>query len=845
MADLRLRVMLAAVDKATGPMRKIMGGSKQTARQLAELQRRAGDISQFRKLAAGSQDLSSRLGEARGRVAELARGMRATSNPTRAMQREFNSAVGAARKLSQAHATQRERMQRLRQTMSAAGIDTTKLASHERNLRTEIERTTQVLDRQRRATERLGSARKMQRAGMMTAATGAGAMYGGRRAMMGAGRFLAPGMDFDSGVSAVQSVTRLGRDDPQLQALREMAKAQGASTSFTATQAAEGQFYLGRAGFDVGAIMASMPAMLDLARAGDLELGTAADIFSNISSAMKIDPRNEAAMTQLADQLVHTFTTSNTSMETIGETMKYMAPIVSAAGGAMEDALAMTGMLGNIGLQGSNAGTIGRNIYTRLGSGSTAITKALDELGVDARDSSGNLREVPVIMAEIDRSMRDMQMGSAERLEFVNEVFGLRAIAGASELAEAMGSGAFGDYSAEIAAASGTAQQVAATMADNVKGDVIELTSALEGLRIEIFDQLGPWLRETARRFTEIARGAIAWVQANPELAATLGKIALVLATVITAVGGFLMVAGLSMMMVGQMVKGFVMLTKVLPLVGKGIMLISRAILLNPIGAALTVIAGLAYLVYRNWGTIGPWFANLWDVIWQRVQVVWGGIKSYVVGAWNVIAGIFTGDRDRIVGGLGKMWDAINTIFSGWPAKFLQFGIDMLKGLISGIGSMAGALKDAVVGAVSGAVDKFKGFLGIKSPSRLFAQFGGFTMQGLAGGMEDEERRPLAALQATGKRLARIGGGIALGTALAPAAMASTVLDAAAGIRVDTRPPLAASPPAAAAGATYNITINAPPGSGAQDIAALVRREIESLERERAARSRSRFGDYD
>lgn len=161
------------------------------------------------------------------------------------------------------------------------------------------------------------------------AGSGMGMLAGGGGTLYAAQRMLKPGLDFDASMSKVQALTRLDKASPELKALREQARGLGESTSFTATQVAQGQGYLAMAGFKPEAIKASMPGVLNLAKAGGTELPEAADIGSNIMTGFKLPAEQ---MGRVSDVLVTTFTNSNTNLQMLGDTMKYAGPVAANLG---------------------------------------------------------------------------------------------------------------------------------------------------------------------------------------------------------------------------------------------------------------------------------------------------------------------------------------------------------------------------------------------------------------------------------------------------------------------------------------------------------------------------------
>lgn len=228
------------------------------------------------------------------------------------------------------------------------------------------------------------------------------------------------------------------------------------------------------------------------------------------------------------------------------------------------------------------------------------------------------------------------------------------------------------------------------------------------------------------------------------------------------------------------------------------------------------------------------WLVSAFTTILPVIQNAVGGAWTYLQGAWNLIVGLFTGNGDKIRSGLSAMWAGVNQILLGWPAQMMQAGIDMVQGLVNGIVSKGSAAMDAVAGVASGVVGKFKGMLGIHSPSRVFAQFGDFTMQGLAGGLDRSQGEPLSQVATLGDRMKQAGAGIALGAAALPVMASAGPVVA---------PGAAQAATGAAGGNSYTIQITAAPGSDGQAIADLVRQTIETIERERASRRGSRLSD--
>lgn len=856
--DLNLKVNLQALDNATRPLRTIASSAtslgralKDTRGELKGLQALQKDVSSFRNLKGAADQTGSAMQANRERVKALSRELASTATPTRALTREFQSAVRQGHALKQKHNEQQRELQGLRGKLGEAGISTRNLSDHERELRQRVERTNQTLGQQEQRLKqltaqqkRLGQAkadydRTQQLAGSM-AASGAGGLATGSGMLYAGAQLMAPGLEFDAAMSKVQALTRLDGASEEMAALREQARQLGASTQFTAGQAAEAQGFLAMAGFKAESIQAAMPGMLDLAKAGDSGLAETADIASNILTGFNLQASETG---RLGDVLVGTFTRSNTNLQMLGETMKYAAPVAASVGQDIETVAAMAGKLGDAGIQGSMGGTALRAILNRLSAPPAAAAKALNKLGISAKDAQGNLRDMPTVLQEIYEKTKNM--GDADRAGLLKAIAGEEAVAGMQVLVAQAGSGALQEFVSTLKNTEGEASATAKTMADNLRGDLSAMGSAWEDLGIQLQEQQNGPMREITQTLTGIIGGVKGWIAENPKLAANIVKTAAGVGILMAGMGGLtLAIASIlgpfAMVRYGMTLFGikgaglagtlFNLGKTALPLVGKGILFIGRALAMNPIGLAITAIAGGTYLIYRNWDKVAPYFLGLWAEIKTGFSGGLSGIAATIVNFSPL--GLFYRAFAGVLGYLGV----------DLPAKFTDFGGMLMQGLANGIKNAAGAVKGAVVGAADSSIGWFKEKLGIHSPSRVFAELGGFTMAGLEQGLQAGERGPLSQLTDTAKRLTAAG---AIGLSAAVGAMPA----AAEPVAFDTRPPLAAraaSPSAAqSTPAPIIVNIHPAPGQDANAIARAVAAELDKREREKGARARSSLFDQD
>jgi len=845
--DLKLKVTLSALDRATRPIRTVMGSSiglakslKQTRDSLKGLQTQQRDISSFRTLGNATKQTGTQLKASQDRVRALSRELGNTRNPTRALNTEFRRAVREAQGLKIKHQEQQRTLQGLRSKLNEAGISTRNLGEHERRLRGEIGRANTSLGKQeaalRRVTmqqQRLQRAKdkfhKSQQLASSMAGSGAAGLAAGGGALYAGARFMAPGLEFDASMSKVQSRARLDKSSPEYKALRAQARSLGASTQFTAVQAAEAQSFLAMAGFNPQAIQGAMPGMLDLAKAGETDLAQTADIASNILSGFGIEATK---MGMVGDVLTGTFNRSNTDLQMLGETMKYAAPVALALGQDIETVAAMAGKLGDAGIQGGMGGTALRAIMSRLSAPPKMAANAMDELGISAKDAIGNMRPMPDILQEIYKKTR--QMGNAERAGYLKAIAGEEAVSGMNYLVNQAGSGELQGFIATLRKTEGEASKTARTMADNLRGDLDALNSAWEDLGIQTMETQDGGLRGVAQSLTSIIGKVSAWTAANPELTRQLIKGAAVLATTVAVMGGLtLALASIigpfamlryGLTFLGIKGAGLVGILKGLGgafmWVGKAVLFLGRALMLNPIGLAVTALAGAAYLIYKNWDTIVPYFKGLWAEIKTDAGGGLAGLGKLILNFSPL--GLFY----RAFAGVMQYFNV------DLPARFTDFGGMIIGGLVNGIKGAMGSVKSTITGAGEQTIGWFKEKLGIRSPSRVFAHLGDETMAGLKLGIDRSQRGPLSAVLIAGQAMAKAG------------ALAIGVGGAGQAVAIDNRPALQATPPQIVIqGDTYHIQISAPPGSNEAQLRQMLNQLLDEREQGKSARIRAALHD--
>lgn len=733
MSQLKLQILLGAVDKMTAPLKAVSGQSRLTAKDLADtkkrirdLEKQSGEIDGYRKLGGQIGVTRAELTKAQSEAQRMAQAMASATNQTKAMTRDLVQARQRVRDLTTQERELIAKHNGMRQAFAASGISTKQLGAAQRQLKQDLASANAQLTQQKERLaaasaqqQRYASARatydKAMSARGALAGTGAGAVAMGGAALYKGWNIASKAMGFEQEMSKVQALTRLGDNSVDLAALTAQARELGAKTAYTAGEAAQGQGFLAMAGFSPKAIRDAMPGVLDLAKAGGVEIAQASDIGSNILTGFKLPA---AAMSKLGDVMVGTFTRSNVNLEMLGDTMKYVAPVAANLGVDLETASAMAGKLGDAGIQGSMGGTALRAILSRLASPPKAAAKALDELGIKATDAKGNLRQLPDILEEINK--KTAKMGDAKRAGLMKAIAGEEAFSALAVLSEQAGNGKLQELIGTLRQAGGEAGKVSRTMANNALGDLDNLSSAWDDVGIQMMQtERGPF-RELLQTTTQIIGKVGDWMRANPQLTSTIIRIGAAI-SVAAVVGGSLMlviaslIGPFAMLRLGMsyaMIAAGPLMTALRMLSGAFIRL-GIALLTTPVGwfiAAIALIAGGAYLIYKNWDKIGPWFAQAWATVKSVTAEFWDWMKSL-------------------------------------PDMALATGQAILQGLIDGIMSKWQALKDTIKQVTSYLPDWMtgSGSVQVTTATPAYAGGGGLAAPGASGyGAAFYQPKPLA-----------------------------------------------------------------------------------------------------
>ncbi|WP_442783282.1 phage tail tape measure protein [Collimonas fungivorans] len=901
--QLRLQVVFAALDKLTGPLKKIAGESSALGKaikanndRLKELNAQQKDVGRFRELGAGLQATTGKLRETQQQVAALAQRMQQTAQPTRAMTREFNAAVKSASALKQAGQQQGEQMQILRSRLSGAGIDTRQLGSAQTWLKNSIAFTNAELTAQQKKLAAVGAQQQKV----------AGARQHADKQRATAGNVAAAGIGATVAGAAVGAPIVKGLQEAkhyQTEKGRITALGLGPQVSADAEKYARSMKTYGTSHAEnLELVRDSMSVFGDLPHAQMVTPMLAKMKFAN--KAFYGEEAGGENERKFMDMLkVIEVRGGTASSEKFNEQANMVQKVISATGGRVGPTewlnLIKTGGIAAKGMDeksfyyeleplvqelgGFGVGNGLMSSYNNLYQGRTSKRAAmnLDKLGLIGDHTKVKHDKVGQTAQLDPGALLGSDLFKKSQFEWMETILlpqlAKNGITKPTQVLDTIGSlftnRKAGDLMAnmylqraqihknrKLNEGAYDVDQLEPLAREQAAGKEMETLAKLADLKLTMGEKILPLYSRAIESVTGALDSLNGFMERNPALSKVMivgfGSLAAILVVLGPLMLGLAALIGpyamLHVLFAKMGIAGGV-LTPILRgaasaflWLGRTLLFVGRAFLMNPIGLVITAIALAAYLIYQYWEPIKGFFTDLWNTVGNAFSSAWTNIKAFAGGLWDDVQQAFAGG----IGGVTALvlnWSPLGVFYQAFagvlrwfgidlPTKFSDFGLNIMQGLANGITGALGTVRTAIAGASDNVVGWFKEKLGIHSPSRVFAELGDFTMQGLAVGLQRSQDSPLDQVGGLAKRLTQVGAGIAIGAATMPA------------LAFDTRPPI--SPRAAGAGMviqgdTITISIQAMPGMDEQAIARLVAQALEQRDRQKAARIRSSLSDYD
>lgn len=659
--NLKLQVLLKAVDQATRPFKAIQtatkslsGSIRETQSNIKVLDQQAAKIDGFRKASAQLAVTQRSLKTAKDEAAALAIAFRNTERPTAAQTRALEAAKRAAAELQTKSNSLRLSVQQQREALNAAGISTKSLSSEQQRLRSSSAQATVSLSRQKQELQRLSQQQEKlnhiserYRNGQEMAAkvrnTGAAAVGAATVGGVAGTALLRPGYDFALSNSTLQATLGLDKTSPEFQSLRTQARQIGDNTAASAGDAANAQIIIAKAGGNVDDIKAATPVTLNMSLANNRTMEESAKLLMSTKSAFGM-ANSEVA--HLGDVISSTLNKTAADFDGLSDALTYIAPVAKNAGVSVEQTTAIIGALAKDGITGSMAGTGARAMLSRLQAPTGQAYSAIKELGVKTADTKGNMRPFFTILKEMQRSFDKNKLGTAQRAEYMKTIFGEEASASAATLMRAASNGMLDGLTKTFQGSNGSTEKLVKVQQDNLGGDFKEFQSASEAIGTDLFDDLDSSLRSLTQDTTKFLLKVDSWIQKNPELAGGIAKAATVGLILVGAFGALALAAWPVMLGINALVAGAGLL-----------------------GTAFTVVSGL---ITGALGAISfPVIAVVAAVVAGAliIRKYWEPIKAYISG----VAEGFTAAMGPISGAFSTLDPLIATITEALKGAFKWF----------------------------------------------------------------------------------------------------------------------------------------------------------------------------
>lgn len=813
---LELKLLLDMVDKVTGPLKKIRQGSglvsgelKETRDKLKELNKQSAKMDGYKKVSRSLSITSQELVTAQKKMQGLDEQMKQSQNPSKALRKEHEKSIETLRNLKIARGKLSTSHKQMREELRSSGVDTRKLGDAQKELKEKIERTTDVMELQRKKLEAVSRRQKQL--------NDASASYQKTKALQGDLAGKGAGMvATGAAVGAVSAIPII-----------EFSKAETAATGLKVSMMGAGGVV--RKEFaEINALATQlgnklpgttadfqdmMTTLIQQGMSSKAILGGLGEATAFLGVQMKL-PFNEAAefaaklqdatgtaekdMMSLMDVIQRSYYlgVDKTNMLQGFSKLSSALPVLRKQGLEAAQLLSpLIVMADQAGMAGEASGNAYRKAF-QLSMDTGKVGKAnniLADVGIklDFTDGKGEFAGLENMFSQLTKLkglntetrlsvLKQIYGDDAETLQVMNIMI-TKGISGYRETASKM------QAQASLQLRVNEQLNTLTNLWDAATGT---FTNAL----VNVGEAVAPELKELVKWLGEMAEGLGVWIKANPQLTATLFKAAIAVGALAVAGGTLtLMLAGILGPLAMIKYSLSVLSIKSLPFMGGalsqlggalkwiigGLRALSLALISTPIGwviLGITALVAAGYLLVTHWDTVKAWMAGFWQSITSltgegiaAVKDYFNGlpepIKTALSGIWETMKTVFSWSP---LGLIVNNFSEIMSFFTGLPAKFSSLGEMTMDGLVKGITGKLTEVKETITNAASNAIGWFKDVLGIASPSKVFAVMGDQTMDGLTVGLNRSQQAPLNEVSKLGKQMA--GTAFVLGISALPAA---------------------------------------------------------------------------
>lgn len=874
---LALGLTLSFYDKISAPLKAARGTINSTSQAASALQQQLANTSGLAKQAARLDALKTKtleyneqISQAKRRVAELSTQMDTADKPSKKLQSALAAAQRSLAQLTEGSYRHRARLQALQQTLEQGGVSTKHLTAEQARLRGEMNQLTESIKRNNEAAARAAKLRaNLSKAAAITAGAGTLATGAGMLARPAFNSSVQAFADMENAAVRLKSsmTDATGQISPLFQQIDGLAQNLGA-----ALPGSTRDFYamfevMLNSGVDAKSIIDGVgESAAKLAMVLNVSYDEAARAVSRLKNA-----------TGVADANMMGFLDTIQRTKSLGVDLGEMEYAFSRSGGKLKElniqGLAAANTMSVLyaswirsGLSGETVGTgfaAVLNSMQQLAFGTSKKSedarKMLKELGIELAlfDAKGNFKGVDNMVSQLDK-LRTLDPAALNQV--LTQIFGTGTDAQMVAALIKDGRAGFDKLTQELnnkASLATKANMQTATLANLWES----VGGTWDNLKAKLIGSIQGELKNAVAGIAQFQNTLNGLMDAFPGVTHAAALLFAAIAIGGPIVGGMAIgIAGLLKVMAFAG-PGFAVMATLARGLGTAILFVGRALLMNPIGLILTGIGVAAFLVWQNWDTVKAKLISAWqslagaatgtfNAITGVVSSAWQGITSVTNSAWNGLSAFLSGLWEQIktafaggIGGVSELivnWSPLGLFYQAFagvlsyfdielPSKFTEFGRNLINGLGAGIDEKIQWVKDKILGLANLLPDWFKNQLGIHSPSRVFAELGGFIAEGVGVGINDKAK---LALNAVGRMGALLPG--ALPTALAMGLTTAPMQASMAGM---------ANPGAQSITNHIHITVTAPQGSNADELARLIAQKVEQVQRGQTVRGRSQLFD--
>ncbi|QHH99228.1 phage tail tape measure protein [Acinetobacter dispersus] len=863
MSKLSLQAVLEVLDKASKPLKDIQDKAKRLtasfeAQQatLKKLNRTQADITSFKRLSSELDKTRGEMKDAQIRAQQLAQAHAAITNPTKAMTKELDRARLAVKQLKLAEQDQIQHLQRLRQSLTQAGVSTRTLGDDEKRLRSQIKDVTDALRKKKTALDQVSNIQKQYAADQARISKlGGMGMNAGIQAAAGTAAISVPIKAYAESESAatdlrVSMMQANGQVAKQFGSINALADKLGTQLPGTTADFKQMMNVLVKEGISADKILDGIgesAAYVGLVM--KMDYPASAKFVAQLSDATKTASGDMLQFMDQIQRMHHTGLDPDWMLQGfVGMAAGMKVVRLECLKGTKAMGPLLT-MLGNAGMtEGGSAGnaiskvlssSLDLDMKTKL----SKLNKDYDiSLNLDFTNGKGEFAGIEKMYKELDKLKK---FSSSERGKILEKIWGndKETIFALNTIID-NGQAGYDSMVKKMADQANLQQRVNAQL-----GTLTNLWDAASGTftnaMVNFGESIAPELKTTVTWLTNITEKVGAWSKANPQLSNTIMKtiafVVLLLAAFsalslgLVALLGPMALLRLTFGVLGAKGFGFISIIKMIGSaamwLGRMIFTVGRLMLTNPLILAITLLAVAAYMIYRNWEPIKQFFIGIWNSITAGASQVWQQIQGFFnSGIANISATIINWSP------IGLFYQAFAAVMNYFgiqlPSTFTGFGQMLMQGLGNGIISAVGAVVEKAKAAAAQVTSSVKSTFGIHSPSRVFAQLGAYNMQGLALGIDQNSNLPNKAMLTASQGL--------LGVFDTAQPMVNQPFS------FDRRKPLTASVPGATATPiSFQQVFNIYPSAGMdeQALAQLVAQEVAKAQRMAEASQRRSFSD--